>query len=274
MKIAAVFVAYKPDVGALVRNVTAVIDSVEYVLIWRNSVEDYSALASLSDKIVLLGNGENQYIAGPLNQALKWSASHGCDFLLTMDQDSTWTDFASFKKNVEFDVDNNIAIYAPSINRNSDYREVGGGKIPDYQCVDFVITSGSLINVSIAQLIGGFNVNYKIYWVDSEFCYKVKNNGYRIKQFSGFSLFHKLGNPSKTLFGFTTSNYSPQMYYFIFRNMIWEHREYGPNAVSYKCLIYTFMYNIRGIILGERAKCRKLYKIFQATFHGLFYSYR
>ena len=48
MKIAALFVAYHPDIEQLLNNVAAVIDSVEYVLVWRNSVADYLPLASLS----------------------------------------------------------------------------------------------------------------------------------------------------------------------------------------------------------------------------------
>lgn len=267
MKIAALFVAYHPDIEQLLNNVAAVIDSVEYVLVWRNSVADYSPLASLSDKVILLGDGENRFIAYPLNRALQWCSSHDCDFLLTMDQDSTWSDFAAFKKCVELNRDNSIAIYAPVINHN-------GSGDTSMSNVDFVITSGSLVNVAVAQKIGGFNTKYRIYWVDSEFCYKVRANGYKIMQFSDFSLKHNLGNPTKTLFGFTTSNYSPQIYYFIFRNMLWEHRQYGPKAVGYKCLAYTYMYNLRGILLGEKNKCRKLYKILQASVHGLFCSYK
>lgn len=272
MKIAALFVVYHPDIRQLVTNVAAVIDSVEYVLVWRNSDENFSEL-TCREKVILLGDGENRFIAYPLNQALQWCSSHGCDFLLTMDQDSTWSDFAGFRKSVKLNRDDNIAIYAPSVNKCG-IKKYGGGKLADYQQVDFVISSGSLINVSIAQKVGGFNSRYKIYWVDSEFCYKVRANGYKIMQFSQFSLAHHLGNPTKILFGFFTSNYSPQIYYFIFRNMLWEHRQYGPKAVGYKCMAYTYMYNLRGILLGEKQKCRKLYKILLASVHGLFCSYK
>ena len=47
MKIIAIFVAYKPDMNALRRNVAAVIDSVDYVLVWRNSGEDFSTLSAV-----------------------------------------------------------------------------------------------------------------------------------------------------------------------------------------------------------------------------------
>lgn len=127
MKIAALFVAYHPDIEQLLNNVAAVIDSVEYVLVWRNSsVADYSPLASLSDKVILLGDGENRFIAYPLNQALQWCSSHGCDFLLTMDQDSTWSDFTGFRKSVKLNRDDNIAIYAPSVNKCGIKNIVGG----------------------------------------------------------------------------------------------------------------------------------------------------
>lgn len=44
MKIAALFVVYHPDIRQLVTNVAAVIDSVEYVLVWRNSDENFPSL--------------------------------------------------------------------------------------------------------------------------------------------------------------------------------------------------------------------------------------
>lgn len=266
MKIAAIVVVYHPDIENLIKNIQSYIDYVDKLLVWRNSEEDLSILGALSDKILLLGIGENQYLASPYNIGLDWCYKHEYDFLLTMDQDSLWINFQGFLQNAISYKTSEIAVFAPNVNGNEDKQLPLIDK-------ETVISSGMLIDVSAAKNVGGFNENYQIYWVDGEFCYKLRTNGYLIKLITDYSLIHELGNQSKTIFGFTTSNYSPTVYYFMIRNMIWEHREYGENAVSSKCIAYTLFYNLRGIILGESNKLIKIKSICKGLCDGMFSSY-
>lgn len=267
MKIAAIVVVYHPEIKSLIKNIQSYIDYVDKLLVWRNSDEDLSILNTLSDKILLLGTGKNQYLALPYNSGLDWCYKNEYDFLLTMDQDSLWINFQGFLQRAISYKTREIAVFSPNVNDNENKQ---------FPLIDkeTVISSGMLIDVLAAKLVGGFNEKYQIYWVDGEFCFKLRTKGYLIKLITDFPLIHELGKQSKTSFGFTTSNYSAIVYYFLVRNMIWEHREYGEKAVSLKCIAYTLLYNLRGIILGEKNKIKKLVKISKGLIHGCFKPYK
>ena len=264
MRIAAIVVTYHPRKDELYRNIKSFIEDVDTVLIWRNSDDDLFYLSEWGDKIHFIGNKNNEYIAKPLNSALSWCVENRYDYLLTMDQDSVWEDFHGFISYVRESLSDEVAIYAPNVNRTLIKSTL------DVAEVESVITSGSLVKVTIGKEIGGFNEAYKIYWVDGEFCYRARSRGYKVLVLPQFSLDHKLGRQTKTLFGYSTSNYSSQVYYFMFRNMYWMHKEHGQKAVSIKCIIYTSLYNIRGIILGESNKLEKLTSIVKGTLVGIF----
>ena len=260
--IAAVVVLYKPDIEEVYKNIRSYCLTVDKVLVWRNSPEVISVPADLQEKVLLIGTGENDYMAKPLNAALDWCDKNGYEYLLTMDQDSEWADAGHFVSRALSCPEKDIALFAPYV--------VGQYAKPeaDYDA-ESVITSGSLVNVQIAKRLGGFREDYKIYWVDGEFCYWARMNGYRIRVFHDCPLIQKFGKQTKTLFGFTTSNYSPIVYYFMIRNMLWMKREF-PKGVSLKTVGYTLMYNIRGILLGEKDKLRKIHSINKGIIHGLF----
>ncbi len=260
--IAAIVVSYNPKIQEVIDNIRSYCSAVDKVLIWRNSSEEFAVPADLEEKAILMGNGVNDYMARPLNTALEWCFKNGYDYLLTMDQDSKWENASYFVDRALSLAEDDVAIYAPYT--------VGQNEKPmqDYDA-ESVITSGSLVNVAIAKSLGGFREDYKIYWVDGEFCYWARKNGYRIRVLHDCCLIQQFGKQTKTLFGFTTSNYSPFIYYLLIRNMLWMRREF-PEGVSVKTVLYTLMYTIRGIILGEKNKIRKIHNINKGVIHGLF----
>lgn len=262
---AAIVICHHPDTELLRANIGAFAGEIEKVLVWRNSGESLDWLKDEFPNIEFLGSGENLFIAQPLNEALHYCADNGYEWLLTMDQDSVFEDFASFKADTLNRKDSDVAIYAPNVN----------GQFAD--CEDHepetVITSGSLINVDKAIKAGGFKEKYEIYWVDGEFCYRARMAGYRIVVPAQYHLRQQFGRQTRTLFGFTTSNYSAPIYYRLIRNMLWEHREHGSKAVSKRCIAYTLLYSTRGIVLGEKQKLKKLAAIAKGLWYGTFRSY-
>ncbi|MDC7979365.1 glycosyltransferase family protein [Bacteroides faecis] len=262
MKIAAIVIVFHPEVEAFISNLNSYYADVDYILIWMNSLENIKLPTSIQNKVVYCGSGQNEYIARPLNYAINWCIENGCEYLLTMDQDSTWDNFSDFIKQVRRVQDLDTAIYAPNV--NSIY-----SKNESFHYVESVITSGSLLNIKIAYELKGFREDYQIYWVDGEFCHWLRLNGYKIKVLPHYNLKHLFGKETKTLLGYKTSNYSPIVYYFLIRNMLWMKREYVNNP-SLRCILYTIFYNIRGIILGENNKIIKITMIGKAFWHGLF----
>lgn len=263
--VAAIVVSYHPKIQEVIDNIRSYASTVDKILIWRNSYEELNVPADLKEKAILMGSGENVFMAKPLNAALEWCISNGYDYLLTMDQDSKWENASYFVDRALSLAEEDVAIYAPYT--------IGQYEKPvqDYDA-ESVITSGSLVNVKIAIRLGGFREDYKIYWVDGEYCYWARKNGYRIRVLHDCSLMQQFGKQTKTLFGFTTSNYSPFIYYLLIRNMLWMRREF-PKGVSIKTVLYTLMYNLRGIVLGENNKLRKVHSINKGIIYGLFSSF-
>lgn len=262
MKIAAIVTVFHPKPNLFVENLYTYQKAVDKILIWRNSEEKLIFPDNILEKIEFCGNGDNVYIAKPLNYAIEWCLKHGYRYLLTMDQDSSWYNCLAFISKVKDLDEHDVAIYAPNTNHQFD-------KDKEIYDVESVITSGSLCNVSIAKELGGFREDYQIYWVDGEYCCWARKHGYKIKVLSSFDMDQCFGTPTKTLFGYTTSNYSAIVYYFLFRNMLWMKREYKTTP-SLKCVLYTTFYNMRGIILGESQKKFKIKMIIKAFWDGLF----
>ena len=263
MKVAAIVICYHPDELGLYKNIKAFVNGVDKVIVWRNSEVNFSYFAEWGEKILFMGDGKNEYIAKPLNIAINWCYENKYDFLLTMDQDSEWLNFELFISQIQVSEKHAIAIHSPNVNHC--YQTTN-----PLLYVESVITSGSLMNVDIAKHLGGVREDYKIYWVDGEFCFWARKKGYKIVAYPHSHLRHELGKQTKTICGYDTSNYSPIVYYYIFRNMLWMSREHGNMAVSKKCILYTSFYHIRGIVLGEKQKSAKLMKIIIAFVHGVF----
>ena len=194
---AAIVVTYHPETEIVCENIRSYLHAVDKVLVWRNSPEEFDIPPEMAEKILLMGKGENEYMAKPLNAALDWCRQHGYDYLLTMDHDSKWENAGHFMERALSMAEEDVAIYAPYI--------VGQYARPeqDYDA-ESVITSGSLVNVRIATRLGGFREDYQIYWVDGEFCYWTRKNGYRIRVLHDCALIQQFGRQTRTLFGFTT----------------------------------------------------------------------
>lgn len=267
MKIAAVIIVYHPDRDLLLADISAIYDSVDVLYLWRNSVIGFDIPEDFLGKTVLCGDESNEFISKPLNTVLSMCREEGYDYLLTMDQDSRYLDFPKMGEYVRGkEYDGNVVIYAPNVNG-----VVRGDA--DVHAAETVITSGSLLNVDAAVKLGGFREDYKIYWVDGEFCTWSRANGYRIEILTSIRMEQQFGTQSKGLFGCTAYNYSPSTYYYMFRNMLWMRREY-PEGVSMKCILYTTKMYVLGIVFGkEKDMLKKLGRVIKAFADGIFKKY-
>ena len=264
MKIAACIILYHPDITDLEKDIRAVSGHVDTLILWRNSPEDINLSDIFSGNIIWMGDGTNQFISHPLNKCLSFCIDNGFDYLLTMDQDSEFENFGGFlakalalAKEPRYD---KTVIFAPNVNKRYD-------SSPAVIPVESTITSGSLCNVRAAIETGGFRESYQIYWVDSEFCHRAHLKGWNIWTLTEFKLKQQFGKKTSKR-GATCYNYSAQAYYFLFRNMLWMHREYKSNP-SLKCILYTSRLYVTSILRGEDGKREKIKAVLKGISHGL-----
>lgn len=187
--LAAVIVWYNPSEKEVqnINNYGVLLDNI-YII--DNSEHDNSNLLSMlnlkTDKVLYAGNMENIGIAAALNKGCRLASEDGFHWVLTMDQDSSFSE-DEFKKYIScFEnkrkQDCKIAIFAPITGES----QTGG-------YIDAAITSGNLLNLIAYNEIGGFDDALFIDEVDFDLCYRLTRNNYKIYLFDRVYLNHKIG---------------------------------------------------------------------------------
>ena len=263
-RIPATVIWYNPD-NENIKNIRTYIDYVEKLYIIDNSKENNKKLAdSLNNlKAEYIYNEKNLGIAKALNLACEKAANDNFEWILTMDQDSSFDSdsinayFRAFEKMTK----NNVGIISPrhilknDIDKFSDVKESAE--------VDHVMNSGNLLNLKIWEEIGRFDENLFIDEVDSEICFRIIENGYKVIQLNKIRMFHELGNLEKKNF-FTRKisvlNHNHIRKYYIMRNKFYMLKKYKKYRLRY---IYYILNDFFKVIFYEKDKLRKLKYMFK-----------
>jgi rhamnosyltransferase len=64
---------------------------------------------------------------------------------------------------------------------------------PTYRATDFLITSGSLIELSVLRDVGDFNIPYRMDAIDVEWCFRAWAKGYSVWCVPGVTMQHSIG---------------------------------------------------------------------------------
>ncbi len=270
MKIIGVVTTYFPDFKKLQANISTYLEQLDYLFIWENTPKEKSRVAAFfkgQEKIIIRTTGDNEGIAKDLNTITQWAIEHGYEYGLTMDQDSAFQpgDFPKYLDIVSQNDQNNIGLWTPA------YKNTGSKSLLEKE---ITMTSGSIVKTSIIKVCGFFSEDLFIDLVDSEYCFRIRKNGYRIIQASPIVLKHQLGYKKVNKWGIVTINYSALRTYYIVRNWFLVYRQYpeqllaacGPKRKFYT---YTLLYRSVKIILFEDHKIDKLKALFLGIYHGL-----
>ena len=276
MRLAGVLILYNPS-NEVLDNILTYLDGLEILYVLDNSERPNITVIDrlkMLPKIYYVAFGKNKGISYALNYALE--LTHGYQFLLTMDQDSKFRtgEFSTYKEKLDLlkDSEPKIAIYSINYVKNKLHRS-------PCEYVTDTITSGSIIDIGVAKEVGGFDLNLFIDQVDLEYCYRVREFGYRIIVFYDLFLLHHLGNPKQyNIFGRTiqVTNHNAGRRYYIVRNMLYVMRRYKDIRRDYAMEILKMTIKV---VLFEEDKCKKLLYMYRGIddyLHGKFgkYDYR
>lgn len=262
MHLSAVVVWYNPT-NKEKENINSYIKYVDKLYIVDNS-EKENAFEN-NKKIHYVFNGENLGIAKALNIGADLALKEKYDWLLTMDQDTSFKN-DDVKKIFEYIKNNdmkNIGIVSPwhdtKLHIQKPKEEI------DYP-ID-VMTSGNFLNLKIFKKIGGFKDEYFIDGVDIEYCLRLKKYNYKVMRLNKFSIKHNLGNISYKHFfkkELLCLNHNYLRVYYRVRNYNYIKQEYHDIAPEFCDILVKIKALIWCIIFYEKDKIRKLKSIYYA----------
>lgn len=268
-KLLAVVITYYPDKELLLRNINAFLTHVDKVLIWENTPtpesEKYRFITG--DQIEYQTRGYNVGISVALNYSLKYAQSQGYEYILTMDQDSCFENFKTYREKAISKLQIEESIIGPIINADTLKDEFSS-------ISTYIITSGVLARVSTLLSIGGYCEEFKVDAIDLELCLRAHANNIPIYRYLGCQLIQQFGTPDEIIiFGrkIVTCGYSPFRLFGIFRNHIITYRRYNHSPYVFNLIKIYYRHLIPGIICIDKDKFKKLWAIIKGTYKGLTY---
>lgn len=199
---AACIITYNPDIEKLNKNVSAIYKQVDKVYIVDNASENISEIVNLKneyDNCYIIYNKDNVGIACALNVAAKFAISVGCEWIVTLDQDSICMPNIVQKYSEYIEDDVGMVVCQPYYNETVDTIEQTNINCRIYdmndirKSTDFFITSAAFLNLKAWKNVGGFDEAMFIDWVDFDMCVMQLRAGYRLIRLDWYGFYHELG---------------------------------------------------------------------------------
>lgn len=221
-------------------------------------------LSDMEDNIIYERDLCNDGVATALNIGCSIAVKNNCTHVLFFDQDSNLSieDVNLYLMAISKRQDlNEVAVYSPNIICDYVNEKKYINKTKE-EVRDWLITSGSLINLSIYSQTKGFDENLFIDFVDIDYCLTVSNLGYQLIQLPFPIMRHNLGD-IKYVMRYKIYQHSPLRNYYMFRNRIYLNDKFHRSKFSI-ILIIKSCKQLFKIIMLEDMKIRKL----KATYLG------
>lgn len=264
-----VVVFYRPD-AECVRRANGFARFARCVVVDNTERARTADALGLDDAVVYLPNGANLGIATAINQGVEWLLAAGFGHALVFDQDSEpseqLVDALPRLLQQALDDGGRIAVMGPAY---EDERLGGVAPFVRFGClrllrvppvgtepleVDFLISSGSCINLAAWRDIGPMDDALFIDFVDLEWCVRARSKGYSVMGAPNLRLVHALGGEPIKVLGRRYPNHSPLRHYYLFRNAVaLFRRSYVPwRWKSSELVKFPFRLAIYGLFLPPR----------------------
>lgn len=242
-RIAALVVLYNPEPLVSV-HIESYADKVDVIYIWDNSCDENKTLFSgcaYEQKIRYIHTGVNSGIGEPVNRVADWAMESGMDWLLTFDQDSVADKgmVEAMREYVESDVlDAGVAIVAPMVDEPTAKNDKGWEEyLPFLSYVRSTITSGAMYRLDILCQLR-YRQEFFIDQLDHDFCIRAYLSGRTVIRLNHIRLNHQMDAGSfemREVGGchFYVDKYSPDRYYYQYRNLLYSAKEFAAIAPDY-----------------------------------------
>ncbi|MDR2563460.1 MAG: glycosyltransferase family 2 protein [Prevotellaceae bacterium] len=238
---------------------------IDRLIIIDNSSTDNSHLLSeeFSTPVIYIPNMDNKGIATALNQGCRRAIEGGAEWVLTMDQDSWFSEgdlSEMITKANKYQHFNEVAIFAPMPHYSNNRKNEKNIDHREYIETTKLITSGNLLSLSAYKHIKPFCDDLFIDMVDYEFCFRATRLYYKLITITSVSMNHCLGDGSYNIrilwIKKVVDDHNPVRRYYIARNTLYVRDLYPEHA---KWLSQYFRRQFKRILLYDhRNKWKKL----------------
>ncbi|MEN8217456.1 MAG: glycosyltransferase family 2 protein [Pseudomonadota bacterium] len=245
--VCAIVVTYQPDLGILQQLLTRLKD--QAVVIVDNTESDtvkgwFEQAWQHCQHFAFLHSGTNLGVAAGHNRGICWAKERHFEYVVLFDQDSLpATDMISLLLAAYIDLESkgeNVSLVGPKyvdsrINQAASFIKFKGcwmrrlncsGAI-EYHPVEYLITSGSLIKISVFDTVGQFDASLFIDYVDVEWGLRANSYGFRSFGVCNAVLMHCMGDVmvKHPLAKASLPVHSPLRNYYMFRNAVLLYRK-------------------------------------------------
>ena len=242
MKLAGAIIIFNPD-DDLVDNILTYIDEIEKLYIFNNSpIDNISLPESIKSKMLYVHTGENKGIAERLNEAIQMARLNKYEYLLTMDQDSSFNpkELFDYKLKIEkYPFKDEVAMYGIVHN----VKELNTVKPNNNNDNNKLITSGSIINLAALNKELEFDENLFIDNVDIDFCFTAWRHNLKTVLFNDLLLNHKMGEIRKIITPLFQRHdrivHTPTRLYYIVRNYLYIRKKHPKFKKHFTLLIIS-----------------------------------
>jgi rhamnosyltransferase len=275
-QVCAILVSYHPD-AELPRRAARVLEQAGALVIVDNGsgeeTQEVLRRIATDARVSLVLNPTNVGVASALNLGVERARASGFAWVLLLDQDSDLHDgmLASLiEVRAGYPEPARVAVIGAGFSEDTRPAPPGAA----WQEVESVITSGSLIPLAVHAAIGPFRDEFFIDYVDSEYCFRARAQGYRVIRTAKPLMSHTIGAPTRhDLLGKLkwTTNHSPDRRYYMARNDTVMLREYGGYAFGSWALksLSRRLRTCKRIVLYERSKARKIAAVSAGWWDGV-----
>lgn len=273
MRYCGVVIWYQPDFN-VVGNIDSYITEIEKLYIIDNSTSSNGYLLAnykYQNKCEYVPLYSNKGLAYGLNVGCKKAIDDKFDYVLTMDQDSKFEPGAVSKLIAATKKNERCGIICPNVksiyrDEKSSLEKVAYLKWNQEEIKEplWTMTSGSLTSLRAYTDVGGFDNNLFIAHIDIDFCFRLKQNNWKILMIGSSIIKQRFGNskPVRILWKKVHPSFAaPVRTYYLFRNQKYLEMKYGKEVHQFIGVdLWKFFVKIT---LFEKQKVKKYLMMIQ-----------
>ena len=275
MKIAGLTILFNPDADVFA-NIQSYAKTLDTVYVVDNSdlhKNEIIKKITADKKIRFISNNGNNGVAHALNVGCALAKSDGFDWLLTMDQDSSFSEpmLTAYLHCFENYIDRSIvAIFSPLQTSPANFNEPTKSDCQSSEQT-ILMTSGNLLNLELFEKIGRFEEKLFIDEVDHDYCLRATLYDFKLIRFDNIFMKHQLGQQKKIAAFFesrTVNTPAPERLYYIARNNLYISVKYCSNFPEL-CInrLFSLAKLIAFSIAFDDRKFLRLYFFSKGLFH-------